>query len=865
MHIGHVHWSKPKTWLHLAGVLHGSVISIGHVLYKTFPEYTEYYDTQTTPVIDPYDVNNTLLSAVISHVLSKGSDLSDCIKDATLNSLLGVMLKLAKQCRPNKKYAETIGTPEATVLKKPLSLNKINTFIPEAKEIVSQQILKMGDDLRFILAYDFLSNYLGYDGQNCFIINDDKSEVLIYQYKETAVSTSNNHLAVVLTRQIQVGRDGRGQPVYGLETLALDTGIDLSQYSVTDDYVVIGYKYDDIDDLEDIEEHTAYYVYNVNDNTNDIITAWYNQGHLDPFPSFYLRSGYKPITKDIVPEYYKACDEVFKKLHLDYEDLVNNVNAIEDTLKSTKNQETADQNYKDNLKNIPNICLTFALDIKTNDQRVMQYIYEFFKFMYQTSGINSNSISYEHLAYQYTAKWDKIDYKKIKGKKTAIKHYTIESTTRRDFRTIYPGGVATKIPIDVSVLRICKQISEDEYVEITVEGYKYTSYNLGKAQSHTPDKFTHTKSYTIAEIKQLRNEEIEEDTGECLIPILPVIIRSKFGGARGNDLLAIGMRLVFNVYSKTKKKWYATTWFAVVRVVVSLVIIIVTWGTATPVVAGLNALVQLAIQILIVLAIKLAVKYICKIFHVEGAALAVINTVTDLACMYICMNVSSIEGIAVIGATQQLITSVALNLSSMIINGTFNLDGFANALTGIAGAGIATSMNQALSELSEISRLSINASIQTMYSLSMSPSFMYALDNKKFSDALMQGALAVATSIVTATLFTGKSTNNNNITYSEHLKIGDTSILNLTPEFNFDPFKTLTEGITNINSAKANTLKERNKSYAKATQDIVARNENLMKSTHLLGLKNNQQVLDIIMAKQLSSGTLDIFRLQTLA
>ena len=59
-------------------------------------------------------------------------------------------------------------------------------------------------------------------------------------------------------------------------------------------------------------------------------------------------------------------------------------------------------------------------------------------------------------------------------------------------------------------------------------------------------------------------------------------------------------------------------------------------------------------------------------------------------------------------------------------------------------------------------------------------------------------------------------------------------------------------------------LKERNKSYAKATQDIVARNENLMKSTHLLGLKNNQQVLDIIMAKQLSSGTLDMFRLQTL-
>ena len=267
------------------------------------------------------------------------------------------------------------------------------------------------------------------------------------------------------------------------------------------------------------------------------------------------------------PNYFNLCCKIFQRFNMDYEDLVDSFNGEADL----NNPTEKDKQYRDSLGNVTDIALTFALDITANDQRVMRYMYEFFKYMYDSSGLNANNIYYRHKAFNYDISWGSITHQIKDGHIAPFHRFTTESFEQTVVHKKSVGQSTINVTTRESCLRIRKQLDNGKYEEILVTNLKFTSYNNGHGMNRTVPTFSNTRGLTPKEIERLKHKDPEEggeddnsDPNECLLPVLPFILNNKIGGIIGNDIIAISMRSVHNTYKKIKKKWYQSSWFTVV-------------------------------------------------------------------------------------------------------------------------------------------------------------------------------------------------------------------------------------------------------------------------------------------------------------
>lgn len=141
---------------------------------------------------------------------------------------------------------------------------------------------------------------------------------------------------------------------------------------------------------------------------------------------------------------------------------------------------------------------------------------------------------------------------------------------------IFRWGRGTKgVKYDFTKVYFRKQLTETTYAELLVCGLWHENYVYkGKSvKSGVWDAF----------------ENKDGDFGTGFIIPLEIEVYMTLSGREQLQLAQEALHIVFNCYKVVKEKWYQTGIFKVFMVIVSIVVIVITWGAATPYVAALNA------------------------------------------------------------------------------------------------------------------------------------------------------------------------------------------------------------------------------------------------------------------------------------
>lgn len=700
------------------------------------------YHTQTQAINNPWDIGNTLKGCIYQYNLNRGSNLATIFKATAEDSLTGKLNNLAKLCQPGGRYADVLGTPTGTLITKPLTKASFELGANiNCKEVLSTQLIRPCEDFFKHLVENYLVDNYQYDGTTVTLPNEDGEDT---QYPLLEVYLEEDTHTIWFTyatyRWVRTGT-GTSGPTFEKQTIKHNVDTNISFTGNTEhQYLLVSYLTE--------EGETLWYYWDT-ETENDTFTSWLKDNKVLYYPSFFFRKGKNSIKRED-PEYFEVCKKAFKRLNLDFEDLVDSYNG-----EANLNQETdEDKDYRDSLKNVTDIAMTFALDITVNDQRVMRYIYEFAKFMYKTSGVNSNRIDYTHKALNYDFSWNRITREIKTGRVNVFHRFTTEAFDERIPVHIHIPGPQGGSDVDtfktVKSLRICKQLDNNQYEEYVISGVNFATYNNGHRMSRTLPNFKNVEPLTQKEIQKLKNKSPDEDdddesdneSNECLIPIIPVIINTQIGAIVGGDILAISMRSVHNTYVKIKKKWWQSSWFLVVRIIIYVIVIIIvtiyTCGSGTAPTMKAIFSIEALIQLAIVIAIKLLWKIICKVCHINGATAAIVDTLIDIFAIYVlpCMTASSTTTTATgavtsVGSTavtttttvvttttlSTLASSMIVSVANMIVAGRVDLNTIANSLSVVAVNGL----------------MNISPIAGSMLDLSTNPQFYYAVQTKDWT------------------------------------------------------------------------------------------------------------------------------------
>ena len=661
-------------------------------------EYKVHTQTEVGMVATPNQVGNTLNGAVIQSVKLK-SDIAYILKDKAYNSIANVFNKAAKYSQEGGKYADMLGTPKGTFIAKPITKELMNSALGfEPDKILLTKLQKADEYLYACYIYDTLVSDYAFEGDLEANTGQVKIEDKYYTYE--GVHSAYNEFSHEVNGYYWEYSDSQIRYTYQGPTEVkvrhrVPIELDL-QPNV--DYLIVKYEYD---------EEIHYFLWNTTETGP--LSKWYSNNQVPYYPSFYIRNNNDSIKRSD-PDYYKLVSGIFDRAHLDFEDIVDSYNAETEVNKESEE----DKDYKNSLNNIEEIVLTFAVDPTANDQRVMQYLFEFFTVM--NNGLNSNSVTYECKGFGYTLRWDSINYE-VKTGKIAPFHRYITETTQVSIPYQINNVTAYR---SVQCLRIAHQLDRDTYEELLVTGLTEDHNNNGNTDTYSLPEFHNLKrrrDYTEEERK-----EMEEESSKILIPLIPWIIQSKFGSIRGGDLLALGMAYVMHVYKKTKKKWYATKWFTIVRIALSIAVIIGSGGSLTWETLELNAIIEALILILILIAVKVAVKYVLKLFHADPQVIGIFEAVFDFICTVAVPGYGVANGI--------------VNMASEVITtGSLSLNTVADSLCAIAG-----------SQIMELGGMFTVAG--AAFKLGTDAGFYDALHNKNYAMAIVKAALVVAEAAV---------------------------------------------------------------------------------------------------------------------
>ena len=605
-------------------------------------EYKKVYATQTTPLTPFYDVGNTLFGAIYQYQVIP-SNFNSLIRNANENSIAGRLYIMAKQSAEGGKLAKTLGKADGTLIGDYVADNILKTYITDADVIISQDVDTIRPNIiahdKLINEYNLRSEVVNYNGTKVtetLVTVDGKD----YIFKECFLSQDNTIGMSYYTKHITGYYQGSAQWSY--ETFSKE--IDATVYDPNDKYLYVSYS--DVDDI------IHYWFYNLKDNTYPTINLVLSKNTPVCYPTFVLRDGYNRIDKEN-PRLFKDTQKTLRRLNIPWEDVVAQTNADYSGMRSSERKRNEENNkeYKDNLGNVEEILLTFAVDITDNDQRVMQYLFSLFTHLHKV-GTKNSKLEYNHDKLKQKFEWDSFTVKEVEGVRGQYHRYTCsgfkEQVTNPNYNPNNPpygsGGGNQSPYITQRVLEICYQHGTNHYTKIRVINPKASSYNNGSWNTCSCPEFSNLKSFNkIKDLKAYKesienSEDNDDDSHEFIIPIFPIIVRKYMGAIKGGELLSIGMRLVFHAYAKIKKKWYQTTWFTVLRMIIYAVIIVVSCiygGPAGGATAGkVVSLIELILELVIYIVLKIVLKIICKVCHVSDSTYVILDTLLDCIFIY---------------------------------------------------------------------------------------------------------------------------------------------------------------------------------------------------------------------------------------
>ena len=169
-----------------------------------------------------------------------------------------------------------------------------------------------------------------------------------------------------------------------------------------------------------------------------------------------------------------------------------------------------------------------------------------------------------------------------------------------------------------SSLFLRKQITDSSYEEIEVRGLMHTNIvnNKGRIES------------TLKEVVQ------DKDNNNFIVPLNSYIFDHTLSVTERINLMYDCIQIVINSYETTKLKWYQTSFFQFVMLVITIALTIagmpelgVTLQTAT----ATEIAVMFATQLAITVAVQLAVRVAIKALGINGALAAILIVVAAVA------------------------------------------------------------------------------------------------------------------------------------------------------------------------------------------------------------------------------------------
>lgn len=673
-------------------------------------EYKVHTQTEIGMCLTPNQVGNSLNGAVLQAHTFKGTDINYVLRDKAANSLAGALYRTSKKCQKGGKYADTIGTPTGTLILRPITKDVMFSVLGfEPDKILLTKVQKADEYLYACYIYDTLVSDYAFEGDLEANTGQVKIEGKYYTYEGVHPSyyefshELNGYYWEYSEKAIRYTMQG---PTETVVRHRVPIDLDL-QPNV--DYLVVKYEYEDT---------VHYYLWNTTDNV-PALNKWHQENQVAYYPSFYMRDRNDSIKRSD-SDYYKQVCKILQRANIDFEDLVDSYNG---EAKLNKEEEE-DKDYKNSLNNIEEIVLTFAVDPTANDQRVMQYLFEFFSIM--NNGINGSQIDYNCKGFSYTLRWNSIN-KEVKSGRIAPFHRYISETTQISIPVEIRTGANTTVTTYSSkqALRIAHQLTSTTYEEITVTDLQWSTNNNGNTDTYGLPEFHNYNRKKPKEYSAEEESEMQSESSKVLVPLVPWIVHEKFGAIRGGDLLSLGMAYVMHVYKKTKKKWYATKWFSIVRIVVSVCIIVASCGFASGEVLAINAIIEASLQVLItvliMLAVKIALKILVKVLHIQSTFIDGFFAVYDF--------------IGTLYSPVYALGNAAVNLATEVITtGKISANTLIDSLCSVAGT-----------QLMMMGPLGAIAGVA--YKLGSNPSFYAAIDTKNYAGAAIMAASVIAEAV----------------------------------------------------------------------------------------------------------------------
>lgn len=312
---------------------------------------------------------------------------------------------------------------------------------------------------------------------------------------------------------------------------------------------------------------------------------------------------------------------------------VNNKDMLDDSLNKTENYLSLvkqcslmgvdaiairDQiNDNQNIKDIDYVFMVAGANMNTESQAEMDYLYRFWDMCRERSTTYESDLSAwlattffnrpkpktnslviqdpesKNGAYKITIEWDYIKKTIVTGELFAgvkVGTYDIISgaSTVHEF-----GASNSRQLVDSTLVSIRKQISETQFEQITISG-----------AVHKNDVYEGKTVETLA-----KDSRADPDKNEGFIVPLHMGIFNTMPLTKRTQLGQECIYLVFNCYVARKQKWYETGIFKIILAIIGIIVIILSWGTATPAVVAAWTAAFGAYALLAYVIINLAIGY----------------------------------------------------------------------------------------------------------------------------------------------------------------------------------------------------------------------------------------------------------------
>lgn len=356
-----------------------------------------------------------------------------------------------------------------------------------------------------------------------------------------------------------------------------------------------------------VTTRSHYYLYQLGSGKQPSLDQWLQSATLSSpyYPAVPLRVNNMDMCHENKKDtpLYKTSKKLMTRLGMDIDELAKSLND---------NESIGEIDYA---------FVAFGVKLNAPSQESKRYLYNYFEYLrgISDSGINKSSYKTwvdENVEHRQTQRMafsasmasmasspedglggggsantpPGINKVEIFSKKNRADNYDIKiqwnyiDTTIKE-GVVFPGagigdvdismsGVRTEISflgkdmaLDSSLLFARRQVGENSYEELEISGLYYENF------------IYQGKSISISAYDAFHDENQEG----FIIPLNQQIVKS-MSLVDLTDLSYHCSHMVINTYQVVKKKWYQTGWFKVLLFIVAVAVIVMTWGTATPVV-----------------------------------------------------------------------------------------------------------------------------------------------------------------------------------------------------------------------------------------------------------------------------------------